>query len=850
MRKSLFSIGLAVLLSLTWSCTPKSSDQVDIWDFIPVRSAVVVEFNEGAKGFFQLVQHPFLDVPAHYPAGAAPLERLKELYPEGDVDDTWPMPEKLLMAVATAGADRFELAFLFEPGELGLPDLQKQLKVAQWTEQQYSTSSYLESANENGNWYLADIKGTWFLSTSRLLLEEALRKGEQTTPMEMSEGLERLVESADEGADLNIYLQYSEVASLWDQWFERSRLPDLQGVGNWMSIDLVLSPDRLLFSGVINEEADGLPAVLQGTRADEFTPQHHIPASVACWSSKQLSTIPEGKDWAPLRPAEEWLQERSVCGSFFLPVQRDGVFLLPVYYAGVEADQARELLPQDESIAMTTTVYRDVEIVELPVPLDLAPLFKFKRFSTQIRYFCVMDETVYFCQEADALKRVINELQAGDKLSNRYGNEPERHYPTGEANRHIGFQNPGFAHVLQHFVNGAGMPSISHSEEFINPIRSGGISLLHRSGRTYIKGSLNSGELNNSPIQNSWTIGLQDDVISGPHSVRSHMNGPHVFLVQDSTYTLYLVNLQGQIEWQTQLDGKILGTPYAIDRYKNDKYQYVLNTAGSLYGFDRLGRPLDGFPVKLEKAATAGLAVVDYDRGRNYRLLLPCGKTVLNYNAEGQVVKGWVFEAMNSDIKTSPLLLQSDQKDYLAFQSETSLRMADRTGKSRWTKDLALQLYPQNKWWTQITGNPKLDGFTGLNSKGKLVHVFLNGNVDSSQVEARWFRMFEGHAIRVNGHELEAQMPNGESFSTKRNGAQWQYVKPLLFHGNFYVLALDADQNALHLFNSKGQDLEGFPVYNEGDFTAGDFLGNGQLQIICTGSSGSLISYRVFANEE
>jgi hypothetical protein len=836
---------IAASFLMLWGCTNNDEFEASMWDYVPVRSAAVFEFNEGGKSLFRLIEHPFFDIPAAYPAGQEPIARLRKLYPKGDIDDSWPIPEKLLMAVATAGADRYEIAFLFKPGELGLIDLQKQLNVENWTEQTYSSTPFLESQSENGLWFLADLNGIWFVSSSRLLLEEAIRKSEQMQQIPLGEGLSRLIESSDKGSDFTIYIQYPEAGGLWKQWFERSRVPELNGIGNWLSLDFVLSPDRMLFTGIINEEVDNLPAIISGTRASDLESQDMIPASAACWSSKYLSQIPEG-NWAPLKKASDWIEEDQSCGAFFLPIQRETQYLLPVYFTQTDVDHARELL-LNEGVEVSTQVYRDMEILELKTPLDLAPLFNLKRFSSKCQFICVIDETVYFCSESDALKQVINEIQAGENLSSRYGKNPEKHYPSGESNRHIGFQNPGLSYLLQHFVNGAGMPSLAISEEQLSGLRSGGISLLQRSGRTYIKGSLNSGELNESPIQNNWTIGLEGDIIAGPYSMKSHIKGSTVFLVQDTTYTLHLINLQGQKEWEVQLDGRIMGPPQLIDRYKNDKYQYVLNTSGSLYALDRLGRHLDGFPVQLSKPATANVAIVDYDHARNYRLLLACGKSVLNFNTEGNEVKGWVFEDMESNIHRMPLLLQSDQKDYLCFQSENKMRFCGRTGKSRLPEDIDISLYPGNRWWPHPTGNPKLDGFTGLDSKGKLAHVFLNGNIDSSSAEADWFRLFDNYALRVQGGEIGLQKPNGTISIRKQ--ANWKYVKPLLHQARFYLLALDAKNNELHLYDAKGDDLAGFPVYAEGDFTAGDFLKNGQLQIVCTGSGGSIISYRVFIEE-
>lgn len=848
MRKILGLI-LFLCISLVFqSCEDPNARSADVWDFVPVRSALVLDFNDGFEGILESFQHTFFEIPGNYPFGKEPIHYIQQLFPDGKFDDSWPMPEQLLLAVANSGADRYDVALLFEPGELSLGDLQDQLQLDSWQNQNYSSTSFVESSTDSITWYLTELEGIWFLSTSRLLLEEAIRKAEQNEAPTQNEGLERLIESADKSTDLTLYIQYEEYKSLWKKWFERSSLPNLEGIEGWMSLDVILENDRILFTGILNEQADGVPEVVQGTSNHEFEEQNHIPASAAMWSTKRVPASQLQLDMGSLKSIDAWYDDSQVCGAFFLPVERERQFLLPVFFAGTDSRSARGLLPTSEGLEFSTQLFREVEIVQLNQPLNLSGLVSLDRFDENCRFFCVIDETVYFCNEDDALKRLINELQAGESLEKRFGSQPEEFFPTGDANRHIGFQNPGFAHIIQQFVNGLGMPSINTSEDKLKSIRSGGISILQRSQRTYVKGSLNSGESKSSPIQNNWTISLESAIIAGPYSVKSHREGPTAFIVQDTNYTLYMVNLKGQVDWKVQLDGKILGQPFVVDRYQNDKYQYILNTAGSIYGIDRIGNPLAGFPVKLKTTATAGLAVFDYDKIRKYRILVPSGNTVLNYDVEGNEVSGWMFEAMVDDIVRSPVMIQSGQKDYICFQSKSTMRLTSRTGKSRWGEDLRVDLFPGNQWWGQPTGNPNLDGFTGLDGKGRLVHVFTNGTVDSSKVEANWFRMFDDYAIRQSGNEIEFQMP--KRTTTIKKQARWKFIKPLVHKAQFFILALDTKNKELHLFDAAGDEIDGFPVYSEGNFTAGDFYRNGKLQIVTSGSSGSLIDYKIFFNED
>ncbi len=839
---------LLISVCLFTGCSDDTAESADPWTLVPVRSAMVIDLHEGMQGILDCVQHGFFDIPSAFPSGKAAVELLKEIFPKAEVDDAFPMPKDMLLCIAASGADRYDAALIFDPGPLSEKEIAELLAGVDWTESTYSGSRFLKIESDSAQWFLTAIGGNWLLTGSRLLLEETIRKGVQEEGSGMSEGMTKLISSADEGTDMTIFLQVEEMRSLWGHWFERSQLPEWNGIDGWMALDLVLGKDRFYFSGIINRAAQQMPEPMQQTINHEFEKQDFIPASAALWSTKRLKTDGLQQPTGPLSELSNWFDERRSCGTFFLPDEKNGHYLFPVFFMGTLETDPRTILSDFQTDVASTELFRAIEIVHLDRPCSLDHLFPYQRFSTACDHFCIIDGRIYLSASSDGLKQTINELQTGEHLEGQFGSSPERFYPSGDANRHMGFQNPGLAHVLMHFVNGKGMPSLPNSEKALGLIRSGGISLLQRGEWTYIKGSLNSGSLKNKPVRNTWTASLESPVIAGPFDLPSHRGGPRAFLVQDTNYVLYLLNTKGAIDWRVQLDGKILGQPYAIDRYKNDKLQYVLNTAGSLYGFDRIGSALEGFPIDLDPGATAGLTVFDYDKVRKYRILVPCGPQVLNYDEEGQAVSGWTFAPMEAPVIRSPILLQSGGKDFLCFQSEDAMRLTSRAGKKRWKEDLEMALSPGSNWWAQDRGNPKLDGFTGLNARGKLVHIFTDGNIDSSMVTADWFRLFEGNGIRYEDGILEFQTPN--TTREIRKEAKWERIKPLMLEGQFLILALDDENNKLHLFNIDGREVDGFPVYGDGDWTAGDFFSSGRLNILVAGSGGSLIHYEAALNED
>src|SRR5690606_27291397 len=113
---------------------------------------------------------------------------------------------------------------------------------------------------------------------------------------------------------------------------------------------------------------------------------------------------------------------------------------------------------------------------------------------------------------------------------------------------------------------------------------------------------------------------------------------------QDINNNLYLISLKGKILWKKQLDSAILGTIEQIDIYKNSRLQFVFATSRRLYVIDRNGKDVAPFPEKFNDNITQPLSVFDYDKNKNYRLLVTQAKNILLYDINAKRVNGFTFK--------------------------------------------------------------------------------------------------------------------------------------------------------------------------------------------------------------
>ena len=127
-----------------------------------------------------------------------------------------------------------------------------------------------------------------------------------------------------------------------------------------------------------------------------------------------------------------------------------------------------------------------------------------------------------------------------------------------------------------------------------------------------------------------------------------------------------MIDNKGIILWKKEVDGPILSAIYEVDLLKNNKIQYLFNTQKAIYLVDRNGNFASNYPIKLKSPATNGIAVFDYEKNKDYRILVACeNKSIYNLKIDGKAIDGWKFEKSKHAITKTIQHEVVDGKDYL-----------------------------------------------------------------------------------------------------------------------------------------------------------------------------------------
>ena len=305
-----------------------------------------------------------------------------------------------------------------------------------------------------------------------------------------------------------------------------------------------------------------------------------------------------------------------------------------------------------------------------------------------------------------------------------------------------------------------------------------------------------------------------------------------------------------------KIDEEIVGEVQQVDRYKNDKLQYVFTTSKKIHQIDRKGRYVSGYPIELKAPVTKGIVVFDYDKNRDYRMLVTQGRNLHNFGIDGRLVKGWKFKSKKSDLAVSPNLIQIKGKDYIVTSHKSGkIRVLNRKGEDR------IQL--KNQLPSEATNHLVWDN-NALSSSGVLASD-TNGTVYfvklADELETFAIKAFEGE-FNLNYQDFDGDevidfvVHNENKIQVYKNNKKLILevadieFKPAygvesfnLPEGQKINIVADKNQRKIFGFDQTGELLNSFPIDGSSPSLVADLDGNGSYDLVVGDQIGSVYIY-------
>jgi len=308
-------------------------------------------------------------------------------------------------------------------------------------------------------------------------------------------------------------------------------------------------------------------------------------------------------------------------------------------------------------------------------------------------------------------------------------------------------------------------------------------------------------EPSNSLIDLKFVSSIPNDIVLGPLIVKNHINNTNEIIIQDSKNILYLINNRGQVEWTREIDGKIIKEVNQIDSYKNGKLQYVFATEKSLNLLDRKGRDVGKFPLKFKDNITSPVSVFDYDKNKNYRLLITQNNELFMFDSKGKRVRGFDYNKKNK-IVTTPKHFRIGNKDIIVFKTIDKLTILNRRGAVR-INAKTLHNYSSDDVF-------QYQNFLVTSTvKNEIVSIDMKGNTKleepmpiNSKVISDKETIFTLQKNILSNSKINIEIPFGK------------YEDFKIFSGNdeTYVNIFDSQNNKIYLFDKELNLIKGFPI--------------------------------------
>lgn len=461
-----------------------------------------------------------------------------------------------------------------------------------------------------------------------------------------------------------------------------------------------------------------------------------------------------------------------------------------------------------------------------------AELLFHPRLKMPLQYFTILDEEVVFSNSDETLSGYLVDRSLGKSVDFPSSN-PERHFLNRRTSAMV---------IGDEFVR-----SFLGNEIAIDIIPAGAnkvvLNMIKENERESLINFIAINGQNSANVNAGgeyWSTPMPSPLITKPQFFTNHYSGEREVLIQDASLQLHLISSNGNPLWTRKLDGRLLGNLRYVDIFNNNKYQIMALTEKMLYGFDRKGRDLEGFPIKLSASAQSGLAVFDYDKDHNYRFLIACEDgEILNYDAQGKKVKGWKYKSTDQVIEHLEHFKVGSRDYILSVSSRGSVQLLKRNGKVRKNlsklndlsnKGIAVKIkasldrskiyYHNNKneiLSYSLAGkseeigvlpeNPDSVIFEDINSDGKLEFIAVykeSLRLFNSQSEMEWY-----HSCSVNIDDIA-------------------FYK--LGKGKLGIGLLSGDD--FSLLDRKGKVRPGFPIQSDLLPSIGDSKRNGNMHMI------------------
>lgn len=458
-------------------------------------------------------------------------------------------------------------------------------------------------------------------------------------------------------------------------------------------------------------------------------------------------------------------------------------------------------------------------------------------------YYMQIENSIVFSSSSDALIAYLNEISSDQFLVRNveFYDNLENHFST---NTNLLFYLNFNSNYSSLNLLDSNRAALLRDVNFIKNTESVTYSLTAKDKELYYSQVLLKYKGSESTTSNTiWDIGFDTLLQSTPHIIDNHISGTKNIIIQDRANVLHSLSATGKTEFSVKLNEPVIDKIINVDIMNNGKHQLLFVTATKLHLIDLKGNYVSGFPVSLQKIPTSAPAAYDYESDGNYRILLPCGKNIVNYNKEGKPVTGFAFAGLPGNITQAPLFTRIDAKDYLFICDDIgNVKLTDRKGNDRFTINFKLKNRSSQQVHFEKGTTVETSKIVFCSNNGTIYRQFLSGLKDSLPSKTR---VKNGYGFIDTDDDGTNELVVVDSSQIKWfdfKGKLIQSINPLCNdfqlqaykagHGLSVIGGTCKNEEIIMAYDNFGHDVTRIKLVADSPFTVADINNDNKFEII------------------
>ncbi len=820
MKKVLFALVFIILCGCTNETVSRKKDPLA---YLPENASLIIKLNDFQAFKSSLKNNSFLRELAKtstYKDFTKKIRPLTYFSPEAQGN----------LCFIEEGKNNFELVFVSDDkdGFLALESVSDKTVESF----QYEGVEITQYQLDEDTFFTWKTGGLTAMSTSRLQMENLIRKGNKTPVAPM---LEKLYTAASSNKPATVFLNTRQ-CDVFFKTILKSTTLNLENFASWLALDFDISQGDLNIHGIaLAEESSLFVNLFKNTH-----PLHNVTASLAPANALGFSSYSfhDGNIFLNNRRAfEEQHQEIAL-------KEQDSIFgnIDELGYVNLTNNKAVILRSSDSEIFNSYLDELEInseEFMQTTLHQIKDPDFIQRSFSPIVKdfkahYYCVIEDFFVFAGSQAPLRTILTNHQTETVFSKL------KNYETllGNMADESSMLSIRTSRGINDLISEKGSKELAADLGKANLSKfTLAIQMVADTDFYHLNAILSktTPSLEKEAVMQVFSTQLDADIATRPQFVLNHRTRKKEIVVQDIQHNLYLIASDGKVLWKKNLDSKIQGKITQVDLYKNGRLQLAFTTQNRFMVLDRNGDVVPPFNKKFDGLLNP-LSVFDYENKKDYRFVVTTGNNIFMYDNRMDIVSGFNFTKATNSIK-APSHFRIGSRDYLVFPEENgTLHILDRRGNKRIKLKEKIDISDNNIYLYQ-------NKFTLTNKEGKLIQIDNKGRVTQ-----RIIGLNPDHYIDATSKTLVSITDNILTIKGKKIELDFGfYSRPKIFYlyDKIYVSVTDIQNQKVYLFDSSGTRIKNFPVYGTSAIDLQDIDNDRKLELVVKGPEDTILMYRL-----